>query len=363
MSESAQYELAAHIEHYLAALSKLYAREGHRQKLEIIVNSQIRVHEAWSSDNLNGGTYGHAIFFAVPEELYLSIVRQRDDLQKEISADLNKIHNVQNEFIAEVFLEMETVAERDWRKESGALQTRRPAISDAASRRIWAEGYYRLFLSHKTEVKKEAATLKTRLAISGISSFVAHEDIRPTKEWQDEIENALASMDAFVALLTEDFHDSLWTDQEVGFAVARGVPIIAVRLGQDPYGFIGKFQALSCTWKEAPGKLLALLINQPRMLDAYVSAVQSCSSFDNGNFLAEALPEIKDPSAEHIRGLVSAFNDNDELKGSFGFNGTKSRYYGDGLAAHLARITGRKYRIEGTGPEMRIATPLVLRGR
>ena len=63
-----------------------------------------------------------------------------------------------------------------------------------------------------------------------MSCFVAHVDIHPTKEWQDEIESALSSMDGFVALLTDKFHESDWTDQEVGFALARGVPIIAVRL-------------------------------------------------------------------------------------------------------------------------------------
>ncbi len=29
-------------------------------------------------------------------------------------------------------------------------------------------------------------------------------------------------MDALAALLTTDFHDSNWTDQEVGFAIGRG---------------------------------------------------------------------------------------------------------------------------------------------
>jgi hypothetical protein len=50
-------------------------------------------------------------------------------------------------------------------------------------------------------------------------------------------------MDGFVALLTTEFHDSDWTDQEVGYALARRVPIISVRMGRDPYGFLGKFQA------------------------------------------------------------------------------------------------------------------------
>ena len=38
-------------------------------------------------------------------------------------------------------------------------------------------------------------------------------------------------MDAFVALMTEGFHASDSHDEEVGFALARGVPVIAVQLG------------------------------------------------------------------------------------------------------------------------------------
>jgi hypothetical protein len=132
------------------------------------------------------------------------------------------------------------------------IVSRRVLVDGASQQRIWGEAGYRVFLSHKTSVKRETAALKERLQPFGISCFVAHEDIRPTKAWQDEIVNALTTMDAFVALLTDDFHRSLWTDQEVGFALGRNVPIISVKLGKNPYGFIGKFQALSCDWKGAP---------------------------------------------------------------------------------------------------------------
>src|SRR5208283_1859713 len=119
--------------------------------------------------------------------------------------------------------------------------------------------------------------------------FVAHEDIHPTTEWQNEIENALFSMDAFVALMTQEFHDSLWTDQEVGVAFGRGVPIIAVKLGRDPYGFIGKFQALSCSWDKADKELVKILVKYDGMLSAYIKAVEDCPSFEQGNILAEIL--------------------------------------------------------------------------
>ena len=52
-------------------------------------------------------------------------------------------------------------------------------------------------------------------------------------------------MDAFIAIHTPGFSASFWTQQEVGFAVGRGVKIISLRMGEDPTGFISKHQALA----------------------------------------------------------------------------------------------------------------------
>src|ERR1700676_619654 len=85
-----QFELPSDLEHYLAALSKLYAHDGKRQKHEVIVNSQVRIQEEWTYDNWNGGLYGHALFLTVPESLYLNLVEERQDLQNEIKSDINR---------------------------------------------------------------------------------------------------------------------------------------------------------------------------------------------------------------------------------------------------------------------------------
>ena len=344
MSEhTSNFELPKNIERYLAALSKLYAQDGNRQFQEIIVNAQIRAHEAWSSDNLNGGTYGHALFLILPEPLFLSSVKQKDDIQNQLKEGLNKIHNLQNEFVEEVFLEMDVAEDDKWREKSGLLVTGKRVVAPDANKRIWGDDGFRLFLSHKSEVKKETATLKEGLKLFGISCFVAHEDIHPTKAWQDEIENALASMDGFVALMTENFHDSNWTDQEVGYAVARGVPIVAVRLGKDPYGFIGKFQALSSFWKAAATDIVKILIKNDQMLSAYVLALRKCVNWDSGNALATALPSLEKLTASQIDALVAAYNETGELHGSFGFNGTNPRIYGPGLASHMNRLGDRRF--------------------
>ena len=343
------FELPKNIDRYLATLSKYYGKEGQRQLQGIIVNSQARVHAGWSYDNWNGGTYGHALYLAIPESIYLSTVNEKAELQSQIREGLNKIHDIQNEFVEEVFFEMEVPDDHDWRKDSGLLVTHNRVIPDPVANRIWDKDFFRVFLSHKAEVKMETSGLKDKLKLYGVSCFVAHEDIHPTKEWQNEIENALHTMDSFVALLTDGFHESLWTDQEVGFAFGRGVPIISVKLGKDPYGFIGKFQALSCTWETAPTEIAKILIKKEPMLNAYINAVQNCQGYDSGNKLSELLPFIDRFSDNHIEKSVKAFNENSQVRDSYGFNGKNSSYYGDGLLYHLRRITKTDYKLSPRG--------------
>jgi hypothetical protein len=103
---------------------------------------------------------------------------------------------------------------------------------------------FRLFISHISKDKGRATRLKECLERYGIDGFVAHEDVHPTAEWEAEIERALRVMDAFVAITTPGYSKSVWTQQEVGFAVARRVKIISFEFGEVPAGFISKQQAL-----------------------------------------------------------------------------------------------------------------------
>ena len=111
--------------------------------------------------------------------------------KNQLREDINKLHNVENEYIAQVFLEMEIAEDQDWRKESGLLLTGQRTIAPEAVSRVWGMKATVYFSVTRMTSKKETAELKEKLKLFGISGFVAHEDIHPTKEWQDEIENAL----------------------------------------------------------------------------------------------------------------------------------------------------------------------------
>jgi TIR domain len=126
---------------------------------------------------------------------------------------------------------------------------------------------FRLFISHISKDKQIATRLKDALAVHCIAGFVAHEDIHPTQLWQDEVERALQTMDALIAVHTVGFSASMWTQQEVGFALGRGTKVISFKMGEDPTGFIGKHQALprkNRTAEQIAAEIKSLLADDPR---------------------------------------------------------------------------------------------------
>lgn len=340
-----RFEFPSKQDRYLSTLSKFYEKEDQKHLQEIIVNSKASVNAGWHYDNWNGGIHGHILFLAMPEFIYLKYINDKDELQNSIKDGINKIIDISDEYIHEVLFKMDDSEENDWRKDSQLLISNKKIVPDKVTDRIWDDNTYRVFLSHKTEVKKETSELKENLKLYGISCFVAHEDIQPTEEWQNEIENALHTMDAFVAILTHDFHDSLWTDQEVGFAFGRGVPIISVKIERDPYGFIGKFQALKCTWENADFEIVKLLIKKETMVSAYINAVKNCQTYENGNKLSELLPFIEKLSDKQVEDIIEAFNTNSQVFDSYGFNGKNPQLYGNGLPFYLNTLTKNRYKI------------------
>jgi hypothetical protein len=83
-------------------------------------------------------------------------------------------------------------------------------------------------------------------------------------------------MDALAAILTPQFNESKWTDQEVGIAMGRNVLIIPIRKEMDPYGFFGKYQGLQGQGKtisEVARGIYNILITNPRTKEKMYSSL------------------------------------------------------------------------------------------
>lgn len=193
---------------------------------------------------------------------------------------------------------------------------------------FWGDNTVRVFLSHLATNKVETTQLKEQLESFGVSAFVAHEDIEPTKEWQTEIESALATMDALVALLAPGFKESNWCDQEVGVAIGRQLPIIAVRQDLDPYGFIGKYQAvqgLGKTPAQLAKEIFDLFLPNPivgqKITNALVQQLSDSYSFARSKELIGYIKQSNFVTSKHVAAMKEAIKNNSQVNGSWGVPG------------------------------------------
>ena len=204
---------------------------------------------------------------------------------------------------------------------------------------FWKKNHFKLFLSHISSFKKETAELQQALLSYGITSFVAHEDIEPTKEWQSEIEIALKTMDGLVSLLTPGFHESKWTDQEVGVAIGRSVPILSIRFGLDPYGFIGKYQGLQGSGKsfeQISKNILQIFLynesSQQKMVNGLVYSFIKSETYSESKEKIGLIEEAPYLSAEQLQLLENSISENSQVRRSYGvpesIRGLKKKFMG-----------------------------------
>lgn len=191
-------------------------------------------------DNWDGGIDFYAIEISVDVKTFVALRKRAiiEEVCGQIAEAFNDSMRNTDDTVRGVTLVPSSTTTFDERK-----------IAEPSS--YWKVGYYKVFISHVSKYKSSASNLKLMLEPYGISAFVAHEDIKPSKEWEVEIEKALFSMNALCAILTPDFNKSSWCDQEIGYAFGKNVLTIPIDKGQLPYGMFGKIQAIKSNGKNA----------------------------------------------------------------------------------------------------------------
>jgi TIR domain len=204
-------------------------------------------------DNWDGGLDIYALMLEVPISVYADLDERRTKLEKVILDRVQQlIRGYGGVAIGEVVVSPVLVDRaRQPAAPDGSEQIRGSVGVLEEAPTYWQPGHFRLFVSHASQKRASAHRLKEALASFQIAAFVAHDDIEPTKEWQPEIETALRTMDALVAIISPEFVLSKWCDQEVGIAIGRNKLVVPLRVGSDPHGFLGKFQGLQTNGSDA----------------------------------------------------------------------------------------------------------------
>lgn len=293
----------------VATLADIFRHQKRAEVVELLENAHAYFDQT-EYDNWNGGTSTWALRLEVPVHLFASVEPRLSDIEKEIGDKLSHFdRQYPNDHLGEVTTSPITTDKLPLGQ--------RMAPAEAEVRRLWSEGRFRLFLSHVSQHKVEVSNLKDSLWIRGVDAFVAHEDIEPSLEWQREIELGLRSMHALAAIITPDFHNSRWTDQEVGWALGRGVLVVPVRLGADPYGFVGSIQAVNGTLEQSEA-LAEIIVNtlvansqtKGEMRRVLVGAFANATSCDMAQVISRFLVSIEDVTDEERALLWKACSEN-----------------------------------------------------
>jgi hypothetical protein len=195
-------------------------------------------------------------------------------------------------------------------------------VESAAGEGGWKPHFARVFLSHSAKHKKFVGEVADELSLVGIHGFVAHDTMAYSKPWQSQIEQALRSMQAFVAIIHPEFNPSPWCQQEVGWARGRRVPFYAVRYGVDPAGFIGRDQWPSVAG-QSPAEVAAVISSWIASLPELGTAVteglfeslRTAPSFIDAGTAAKKITSLGALTNEQWARLDSIFWSNNQIYG------------------------------------------------
>lgn len=334
---------------YLVRLQLTYQNNGNRRFSEIILHCHYATVEDAAYDNWNGGMYGHDVVLFLPiETLSLVGLDELEDVRKRLLEDLNKLaQGIDNEWFNALRLELNDESDPEYQR-AVPFSKKLPVNPDTLD--FWKLGLARVFVSHRDDYKAEARELGEALEEYGISCFIAHDTITPLAEWRDQIMKGLETMEAMVVFLTDDFQESLWCQQEVGFALGKGTPIVPLKLGsKDPPGFISHLQALRGSMANPISAAKGLfpiigkaLGRQERLHEVLITAFcESPSYSDSKTRFDRMASHVKKLDEAQLLQIIDSYAKNSQL---YGAGHLTSRY--ERLRHFLEQATGKQFTIE-----------------
>ena len=188
---------------------------------------------------------------------------------------------------------------------------------------LWLPDHIRLFMSHLSSHQAITAEVVQELRTINVDGFVAHKDIEPAAEWQLEIERAMTSCDAFVGLLHPGFSESVWTQQELGWALGRGIPLLLVRLGEDPTGFPARNQAPRADATNSKSIASCVMVSLSRthqfgelVTDRIVESLRTARNYFDARDAGLRLEQMGDLSPRILNAIEIAYVSNSQIHNS-----------------------------------------------
>lgn len=295
-------------EEFYRSAHDLLEAQGHTEIASLV--SLPNIHEVYNNNENWNDIDVYSVYVYVTPLMY-AMLEQGKRIQKYEESILNALNAVTKGEQGFYIHDVSIVA----RSKASTLDGNNDKTIDAS---MWKTGYFRMFISHKVENKISASNLKTCLERYGVSGFVAHEDIKPSKRWHQEIVNALKTAHSLCAIITPKFINSTWCDQEVGFALGRGLLCIPIKKEADPYGLLGEFQAIQSKDKDsntiAKDIFDILCLNQePTYLNCLTELFLNSKTTNDAEQWIDLISSIENLSADVVTSINNRYKDNSNL--------------------------------------------------
>lgn len=300
-------DLNQYLKNILPTIRDWLSLQGNKHICDILKLSNMEYNEV---TNDFGNDFDEVII-QVPTDRYISL-----------KAEYNSIENLE-QIILNAFVEATKGMRSPYSVTIRPNSNIQATLFESGEYQGWRNGYFRMFISHVASKKEKASSLKAELENYGITSFVAHEDISPTKEWIKEIEKALNSMDCMSAMLYEGFHDSNWCDQEVGIAIGRNITVLPLIIDYNPYGFLGEYQGVKIKgmYPDKLGKkIFEILCDNANTRTKYLTCLTniflSSSNIDDANKWLSLIESVPNTDYDFWINIQSHIQDNAVLNNS-----------------------------------------------
>ncbi|MEM0139662.1 MAG: toll/interleukin-1 receptor domain-containing protein [Ferroplasma sp.] len=195
----------------------------------------------------------------------------------------------------------------------------------------------KVFLSYSSKDREIVSIINEGLKNLGLMSFMAHEDIQPSEEWQGRILSELKAHDIFIPVLTKNFFDSEWTNQETGAAVTQSSFIIPISIAFDnedwetPRGFIGKYQSLKIRIKsqdyrinlenvsaQIQNEICQIMIKKDsfkeRLRNCFVNSLVNSNSYAESNAKVDLIKMLEPFNVKQLRIISFGYLLNDQIR-------------------------------------------------
>ena len=182
-----------------------------------------------------------------------------------------------------------------------------------------------VFLSYDKEDTNAAAIVYEGLKNIGIDCFFAPVDLPVGQDFRIKLMEKIKSCTTIVVLISQNYHTSVYTDQELGIALGLNKNIIPICLDDAiPYGFLDGKQCICCNGASVSTQMekleeviLQYIGYEKTQVDFHIEHIYVSNSWEEAGYWAQKIQDVTQFSTNQVNRIADAIIRNDQVRNSW----------------------------------------------